>query len=362
MTELTAPERQLFDALVANSWGLLAVTDGEGRIEQASPSLALAFELPLERLLGRSLGSLVAPEDQAKLAEPLKVVLNGQKSGLERVLRLALPGGPNLFEVRLRPLHGTRPGQFFLFKARDVQAEKDAQHLLMMYQRLGVFGQLAAGFAHEVRNPLASVVAAAQLAQRRLKQGQDAGEQLDVVLRQAERLKVLMEDVLQHARSSRQALSVVDPCAVMEKAVEQGLQQFGPGAENVQVEQSCSVGRAKVWVTEDRLLRLLSNLVLNALQALGGQGGRLRARARIEGNEALLSVEDDGPGFSPQALPRIFEPFFTTKPTGSGLGLWIAQSLSHEMGGRLSAEAAQPHGAVFTLRLPLVVPPELEHG
>jgi signal transduction histidine kinase len=247
----------------------------------------------------------------------------------------------------------------------DITAQREQerlQHLnrtiqeqqLLTYQRLAVFGQLAAGFAHEVRNPLASIQSAAQLALRRQGAGHaDVTDELEVVLRQAERLRILIEDVLQHARSARQAPTPVDPCGVMERAVEQALQQFGPQGARVQVELSCAVGRAKVLATEERLLRLLSNLALNALQALAERGGHLRARAEIHGSQAVLRVEDDGPGFAPGSLERLFEPFFTTRPTGSGLGLWIAQSLAQELGGSLRAEAAQPHGAVFILSLPL---------
>jgi signal transduction histidine kinase len=240
-------------------------------------------------------------------------------------------------------------------RERVEQYERKAQEQqLMTYQRLAVFGQLAAGFAHEVRNPLAVIQSAAQLALKRQAAGQSGiDEQLEAVLRQTGRLKALMEDVLQHAKSSRLAPGSVDPCAVMERAVEQALQQFGPQGARVKVELSCAVGRAKVRVTEERLLRLLSNLALNALQAMAETGGRLIARAEIECGQALLRIEDDGPGFAPGALERLFEPFFTTKPTGSGLGLWIAQSLAQEMGGSLHADTAEPRGAVFTLSLPL---------
>lgn len=230
---------------------------------------------------------------------------------------------------------------------------REQEQILMTYQRLAVFGQLVAGFAHEVRNPLASILSATELARRRHLAGKDPSDLLDVVQRQVERLKALMDDMLQHARSSRQAPVLVDPCAAMERALDQALQQFGPQAAKVTVERSCAVGRAKVLATDERLQRLLNNLIMNALQALPESGGRLRASAVVEAGQARLRIEDDGAGIPATVMPRLFEPFYTTKPTGSGLGLWIAQSLSNEMGGRLHAEALQPHGAAFTLSLPV---------
>jgi signal transduction histidine kinase len=235
----------------------------------------------------------------------------------------------------------------------DLSERREAEQQLLTFQRLAVFGQLAAGFAHEVRNPLAAILGSVQLAKRRVATGQDPSQQLDIAQRQVERLKTLMEDMLQHAKSSKLAPTLIDPCAILEKAVEQAIQQFGPNAANIRVISTCMTGQGRIQASEERLLRLLSNLALNALQALGPEGGKLFASAGVEGSMAVLKVEDDGPGFEAGSLPKLFEPFFSTKPTGSGLGLWIAQSLANEMGGELSAHAVQPHGARFELRLPL---------
>lgn len=97
----------------------------------------------------------------------------------------------------------------------------------------------------------------------------------------------------------------------------------------------------------------MHNLILNALQAFPARGGQLILTTAREGAEAVLSVQDDGPGLPGDLGQRAFEPFVTTKANGSGLGLWIAQSLSQEMGGHLRYCEAVPHGARFELRLPV---------
>ena len=353
--------RELFETILSNAVDLMGLVDHQDRIIYVSPSVKRILGYTPQELLGR-VGSTLIAADERELALENQARLRHDPSIKLEVVRtfMTKDGRRKRLQLHVLMLGPGSPVQGGLLLGRDMEAELQAQEALsehealhLMYQRLAVFGQLAAGLAHEVRNPLASILNAAQLAQRRLKSGQADAEQLEVIVRQAERLKVLMEDVLQHARSSRQSQSLVDPCASMERAVDQALSHFGPQAAKFQVRRSCALGQARVLVTEERLQRLLVNLVLNALQAIGERGGRLWVSANVEGAEAVLRVEDDGPGFAAESLTRLFEPFFTTKPTGSGLGLWIAQSLSQEMGGRLSAEPAQPHGAIFTLRLPL---------
>lgn len=341
----------LHRSIVESSWDLLAVVSMDGRVEQASPSMLAAFHVPVEALLGSSLASLAVEADRARLDAAFAQTRAGRALGRDVDIQLCLPGGPRLFEARFRPLGEGRDGRV-LFNARDIQQERETQAQMLHFQRLAVFGRLAAGFAHEVRNPLAGIVNAAQLAQRRVSAGHDAGEQLQVVLRQAERLRVLMEDVLLHAKGSRMAPSWVDPALVMQKALETALQQYGPHRKNISTAFHCEPGVLRIHVTEERLQRLLHNLILNALQAFSAEGGQLTLTTCRQGTEALLRVQDDGPGLPGDLAQRAFEPFVTTKATGSGLGLWIAQSLSQEMGGRLQYRPADPRGALFELRLP----------
>jgi signal transduction histidine kinase len=267
------------------------------------------------------------------------------KSGEQRVIRW-----------RLAPLE--RPdaaGAATYAVGVDVTDEKDLERRTRTAERLAALGTLAAGLAHEVRNPLNSASLQLQVLNRRLQKHPEALEQcspiVDVVRSEIQRLDHLVSDFLAFARPRPLDREPHDIHGLLLKV--QTLIEPEATEANVvlKLQLGCSVATA--WIEPARLEQVFLNLTRNALEAMQG-GGTLTLRtetAALEGGEPALaiSVEDTGPGF-PEDAP-VFDAFFTTKHHGTGLGLAIAHRIVGDHGGTIH-ERSRPGHTVFTIRLP----------
>jgi two-component system, NtrC family, sensor histidine kinase HydH len=229
--------------------------------------------------------------------------------------------------------------------------------------RLAALGQMAAGLAHEVKNPLGAIKGAAQLLS-------DPGEHghlgpveqefVGIILEEVERLDRVVGSVLDYARPSKGDLGSVDLNAVVRRTV---TVLASDRAEDCEIVTQLSERLPPVRADAEQLRQVLINLVKNAVQAMGGRGTvRVRTAIHAEPPSALtaappgewveVSVRDAGPGIAPQVLRNLFVPFFTTKDRGTGLGLAISQRMVEEMGGRIEVASHLGDGATFTVLLP----------
>jgi two-component system sporulation sensor kinase A len=235
---------------------------------------------------------------------------------------------------------------------RDLTERKNAEQILLKYTRLGTIGEMAAGLAHEIRNPLSGIGLSAQYLKRKMVEAPDAVIQVQNILDQTERLKQLVNDTLDFSRETPlQDLARVDAMDLMLNSLRFVQVQFGPGHHRVEVKWAFEKERFFVYVNKNRIQQVLVNLMLNAFQAME-KGGTLTLGCAQNAQKTILSVEDDGPGISPDVQTRLFEPFFTTKPNGSGLGLSVSQRIVEAHGGVLRVEIL-PRGTAFVIELPV---------
>lgn len=245
---------------------------------------------------------------------------------------------------------------------RQRAERRRAEELLRLGQvaRLNTLGELAAGMAHELNQPLTAVLANTQAARRLL---QDTPPELDTVrdaMQQAEVQARRAAEVLGRLRRGVERPRRDSPAQaiLLEDAVRSAIHLLKPEFSRRQVTPSVLAEMPSVSVQAEpvALEQILHNLLTNALQSLDQVPSRERSlavRLRREGGRGLLTVEDTGPGISPELLPRIFQPFFSTRAEGLGLGLSLCESLANGMGGELAVQSRVPRGAAFTLRLPL---------
>jgi signal transduction histidine kinase len=224
--------------------------------------------------------------------------------------------------------------------------------------RLAALGQMAAGLAHEVKNPLGAIKGAAQLLSEP-EEGEpadpNAAEFLGIILEEVDRLDRVVGSVLDYARPSKGNPGAVDVNAVVRRT----LQVLSSGQQSdVDVAMELADDLPLVRADAEQLRQVLMNLIQNAFQATAVKGGdvslrtRLRPGSRGKPDSVEISVRDHGTGITPQVLKSLFVPFFTTKDKGTGLGLAISQRLVEEWGGRIEVVSQPGSGSTFTVVLP----------
>ena len=225
----------------------------------------------------------------------------------------------------------------------------ELEHELVRAAKLGSLGELVAGVAHEVRNPLASILGAAEGLERQPELGEQARRLLALQVREAGRLERVVSRFLDFAKATGSSLGAVKVEAVVDEIVE--LVGHG-GAEGAFVKDQSLAG-LQVKGDADHLTQILLNLTLNATQAAEPFAITYLYRRQRVGQKAYdcVGVRDEGKGVAAQHVERIFDPFFTTRPEGTGLGLSISSRLAEAQGGHLKLEQGA-EGTTFWLCLP----------
>jgi signal transduction histidine kinase len=236
---------------------------------------------------------------------------------------------------------------------RQLEELRRAQAQLIRAEKLSAIGELAAGLAHEINNPLTAILGHAHLVLAEPETRPATHDRLGIIAEEASRAARIVQNLLLFARPyppERRACSLPDQ-------VRRVLQLTGYQLERDQVQVVTDFGDCPpVWADENQVQQVLLNLVQNAHHAMHAlaKPGVLMLRTRSVGTMGAVEVLDTGPGIADDALARVFDPFFTTKPPGqgSGLGLSVSYSIVREHGGRIRAENRPEGGAIFTVELP----------
>jgi two-component system nitrogen regulation sensor histidine kinase GlnL len=242
---------------------------------------------------------------------------------------------------------------------RDLSRVRELEEQLRRSDRLAALGVLAAGVAHEVRNPLVGVRAAAQLLEREPAFPPGLREFTGVIIREVDRLNRLVDDLLTFAGRRPPAMAACDLNHLVDEALR--LEESRVQAAQVAVARQYDPAVPPVAGEADRLLQVFLNLVRNGTEAMQGPGGELTVRTRFErlstqcgGRPAgVVEIADTGPGIPAEVRGRLFTPFFTTKDGGTGLGLPISLRIVEEHGGALEVQSEAGRGTTFRVSLPL---------
>lgn len=233
---------------------------------------------------------------------------------------------------------------------RESREELERLHRTQMTraEHFAMLGELAAGLAHEIRNPLAGIAGVVEMIGRDLPPDSQSGEILKEVQREVRHIQNLLSELLKYARPKAPRVLKADLNATAEQAVALARQQILSRPIQIEFEPD----RRLPLVDHDpaQIEQVLLNLLLNAIQAIQG-AGQVRVQVSIQDNFALVRVSDTGRGIDPSHLPNIFRPFFTTKSKGTGLGLSVARAIVEEHGGQIEASSTPGQGTEFTVRL-----------
>ncbi len=247
---------------------------------------------------------------------------------------------------------GTRRRVGHVIVVRDLTEERRMAEQLRQSEKLAALGELVAGVAHEVNNPLTGISAFAQL----LLEDDLSGEQresVSLMKREADRAVSVIRDLLAFARKTGPRSVMVDMNDLVEQTLR--LRAYGMRSTGVILETSLDPALAPVRGDDRQLQQVLLNLIVNAEHAMASTPVRqLAVTTRNEGSRVVVEVRDTGTGMTPEVQKRIFEPFFTTKPegTGTGLGLSVSYGIMQSHAGTLSAQSVVGTGSTFRISLP----------
>jgi len=220
-----------------------------------------------------------------------------------------------------------------------VQARMERQ------ENLALIGRMTTVLAHEIRNSLGAVKGFSQLMAEGIEDGDPRKPAVSSVIKGAERIEGLVNDMLLFSRDEKYDLEKVSVLELSTEAIGISLPDW-TGQTSVDVNEDIAV-----YADREKLLRALVNGIKNARESLGDEG-LIRISAKPSGNGVEICIEDNGAGISPSDMPRLFSPFFTTKAAGTGLGLAYSKKVIEGMGGKISLMNSAKGGAVLKMSLP----------
>jgi len=252
-----------------------------------------------------------------------------------------------------------------IVSVRDITVEKKLEQQIIQSERLAAMGQMIGGFAHELNNPLTSILGMSELLQDG-EVAEPARKQLALMQQQARRAAEIVQNLMYFSRPPAPGRSAIDLAELVQRTLH--LHAYSLRKNNITVDFLRDVALPPVSGDAHQLMQVFLNLILNSEQAMREVRDRGTLRIRLEKRDKSVSVifQDDGPGIPPDILPNIFDPFYTTKRPGrgTGLGLSICKAILREHNGNVEAASGPGGGAVFTVTLPVAeaTPPASSSG
>lgn len=362
ISERRAFERQLYKEqefarrLMESFPDLILVLDTEAKYTFVSPRIREVLGFTAEEVLKAGLGSHTHEEDRPGQSGLLQEILSGrQKLGSIELRARHKSGKWHLLRCHVSPLTDeTGKIEGVIVSARDITQLKRLEEQLAQSERLAAMGQMLAGVAHELNNPLTAILGITEILRDLPETSENARRQLELSHRQARRAARIVQNLLDFSRPAAPQKKPLDVNSLIERAAQ--LQEHTLRRNHVSLEWKPNPGLPLVLGDANQLIQILLNLITNAEQAIRGvrESGRIEIELSGSGAGVSIRVSDDGPGIKPDVLPRIFDPFYTTKRPGggTGLGLSISQAIIREHNGNIEAAAPTSGGTVFTITLP----------
>lgn len=355
-----------YQAIIQNMSSGLISLDLKGYVTFFNKTAAKALKYKPEDLMEKPIDALCGDDYPSK--ELLHRVIAKRETLEGKELRLI--NGEGIY-IRVgfssMPLHdenNNHEGMIIVF--RDLTEILEMRQQVERMERLATLGELSAGIAHEIRNPLAGVKASAQVLQESFEGSDFRSELVDRIVREIDRSNELLKEFFKFAKPSKPHRSFYDVEIIIDGVYLLLAPRFKK--KKIIFQKSFSENTEETYIDENQIEQIFLNLFLNAIDAME-EGGLLKVQTKSskmvvnyikdgktikENNPAVeILIEDTGSGILPEMLEKIFNPFYTTKSDGLGLGLSISNRLINENGGKMEVESEPGKGSIFRLLLPI---------
>jgi two-component system nitrogen regulation sensor histidine kinase GlnL len=339
----------------------VVVVDEDARVEFLNAEACRILEISAEAATMSRIGQVVGPDHA--LAKLVQTVFATGRSCIESERKVRRRYDEDLLvDIAASPLfEEDRSCSGVVLALRDRTIQRTLAEWVSEKEQLQAFGQIAAGIAHEVKNPLGGIRGAAELISARVDDSRTR-EAASLIVREVDRIVSLVDDLMVFTHGERLPLAPENIHRVLDDVIE--LLTMDPLADGVALERAFDPSIPELLANRDRLIQVFLNLGRNALQALEGEG-RLRFETRMTLDHRLagdhgeplptlsVSVEDDGPGIPPELMEKVMTPLFTTRSGGTGLGLAVARHWVAQHGGAMRIESVPEGGTRVRVSLPL---------
>ena len=347
-----------FHNIAEGSVNPVLITDITGKMIYINPAFMKITGYSKDELLGKNPRMFGSGKYGRKFWDRVWEVISNGKVWFGEVEDKKKDGDPFYSQLLISPIldsQGKITGYFGIH--RDLSEKRILEKQLIHTQKMESIGTLAAGIAHEVGNPLASISALVQVVRR----GSDdpfVKEKLGLVKNQVTRISKIIRDLVDFSRPSNYELQVTDINQSLQEAV--AITKVGTNAKDIEFNLNLSEDVPSLPLIPDQIQQVFLNILINAVDAFSGikpnqKEKLIDVESKVDEDWVELLFSDNGPGIKEEDLNKVFEPFFTTKEKGkgTGLGLWVSYGIVKSFQGDLKVESSAGNGTVFKLTLPI---------
>lgn len=359
ISEEKAKEAELirFFNVAENSVNPIQITDLNGKMIYVNRAFEIASGYSKEELLGKNPRIFGSGKLPSSFWDKMWATISSGKVWVGEVENRKKSGEPFYTQLLISPIiekDGKVSGYFAIH--RDLTEKRTLERQLIHTQKMESIGTLAAGIAHEVGNPLASISALVQVAQRNSKDP-FVNEKLSLVKSQITRISKIIRDLVDFSRPSNYELELTDINKVLVEAVE--ITRVGTKAKDITFETDLSDSIPMLPLIADQIQQVFLNILLNAVDAISEKkekkNEKISVSTKADSDWLTITFVDSGPGIKEENLNKIFEPFFTTKKEGkgTGLGLWVSYGIVKSFQGDIKVTSKLNEGTTFIIKLPI---------
>ncbi len=353
-----------FRSLTRNALDVIVIITADGTIRFESNAIERVLGYKPEEVVGQDGFSFAHPDDMPRMSAAFAELLRDPSSAVHAEVRaLHRDGSVRVVEVVGQNLLRDPAVSGIVVNFRDItertlaeEARQKMEEQLSLSGRLAAVGELAAGVAHELNNPLSAIQAFAQFLTSRKDLDETTRSDVEIIYKEAQRATRITSNLLSFSRKHTPEKGFISVNEIVEKSLE--LHAYRMKVNNIIVEMELAPDLPNTMADFYQMQQVFANIVTNAEQAMTeAKGeGKLLIKTRKAGDTIETTLADNGPGISEDDLPRVFDPFFTTKDVGkgTGLGLGICYGIVQEHGGRLYARSKLGEGTTFVVELPIV--------